>query len=472
MVVANNTLTYELNISDKFDFTEGGPLLLLDGDPFAYSAASVCDTTTYKLYLNNKLTYEVEGGVKKLYSAFSVKNKKAWDELLERNPDITVEKAVVADADPKQMFHTIKKKINTVIKRTKAGSIRIFLTDGKSNFRLTENIATVLKYKGNRSSESKPNLLGEARDYMENHLGSEMCVGLEADDKLSILHYDSWQQAMKDAEEFYMGEECPLETLEKKAMELSKTILGTIDKDIKSRAGKFINPDQDIGIEEIYPMGHLHLEIKKRDNKPDKKKLHFSGLKGFYAQILKGDDCDNIPNVLGCGDVGTYEALKECKTEKELFQAVLSGIYEGIHREHVSALDEDVKCRVEAAVGGGASGSAANRTKLRKKFKDYLLANVQYRSKKYYHWSCYVEQDDGIVTRELKSGDHSESEITPIEYMKEVARLVYMLTVDPDEDGSHLWQPNSVWADEVQAKYVAENLTRVDTSWVLPNGKI
>ena len=75
MVVANNTLTYELNISDKFDFTEGGPLLLLDGDPFAYSAASVCDTTTYKLYLNDKLTYEVEGGVTKLYSAFSIKNK-------------------------------------------------------------------------------------------------------------------------------------------------------------------------------------------------------------------------------------------------------------------------------------------------------------------------------------------------------------------------------------------------------------
>ena len=34
-------------------------------------------------------------------------------------------------------------------------------------------------------------------------------------------------------------------------MELSKTVLATIDKDIKMCAGKFINPDQDLGIEEM-----------------------------------------------------------------------------------------------------------------------------------------------------------------------------------------------------------------------------
>ena len=468
MVVSNNDLDFVLDTDGLFAFTDGGPTVLIDGDPIAYSAASVCDTSIHKLYLKGKLVHQVEGGVTELYRAFSVKDKAEWDKIMANNPDITHEKAVIADDDPKQMFHTIKALIRKIIKRTGAGSVRIFLTDGASNFRLTEEIATVLKYKGNRSSEAKPQLLSEARKYMMDELGSEMCVGLEADDQLSILHYEAWERAMEAAGDFYLAEKPELELLEKKAMELVDTVLVTIDKDIKMRAGKFLNPDQDIGIEEIYPLGMLHMEIKEKKNKPPSKKLRFNGLRGFYSQILLGDDCDNISSVYFCGDVRVHDVLKDCKTEEELFKATLSEIYEGFHREHIKALDYDIDNRVEMAVANGASGSKSNIAKLRKKFKDYLLSNVQYCNKRYYHWSCYLEDEFGVVTRELIPNDVEASELSPVEYMTEVARLVFMLTVPVSEDGSHLWTPpNEQWVQDVKSKYDNQNLTRVATPWLL-----
>lgn len=466
-LIDNNELDYELNINSLFDFIEGGPVLLLDADPIAYKAAAACDTSTYNLLINDNPTYTIEGGVTDLYKAFSVKDKKEWDILLANNPTITVEKVITPDSDPKQMYHTIKAQVRRVIKKVGAGSVELLLTDGASNFRLTENIATVLKYKGNRSNDSKPSLLSDARKYLIEELGAELCIGLEADDELSIRHQKYWDKAMLDAEEFYLTEDVSVDLLEPKAMELTQSVLATIDKDIKMRSGKFINPDQDMGVEEIYPLGHLFLEVKEKPNKPTTRKLQFSGLKGFYAQILKGDDCDNIPSLYFCGDVRTYDILKDCKNEEELFKATLSEIYRGFHREHIKSLDTKIIGKVETAIELGAKDTPSNRTKLKKKYKDFMIGNVQFCDKNYYHWCEYLEKEDGTVSNELKDPLTAKLiSITPIDYMKEVARLVYMLVVPPNEEGTHLWEPpEEKWVKDVQNKFLEENLTRLPMDW-------
>lgn len=463
MIIDNAELDYVLDTDGLFTFTEGGPLLLLDADPVAYKAASACDNQKQVIKLNNVECYSVDGGITELYAALGFHDYRDFNAMLDKNPAITHEVVTTSD-DSTNMFHTIKAQVKRIIKDSGAGSIRLFLTDGASNFRLTEDIATVLKYKGNRKADAKPQLLGEAREYLMEQLGAEMCIGMEADDKLAILHNEAWLEAMDLAREELSNKDgaVALSDIESRAMELTGTVLATIDKDIKMVAGLFINPDQDLGIEKIFPMGHLSLEQKTKT-----KKLRFSGLRGFYAQLLLGDSCDNISGVYFCGDVKVHELLSPCNTEEELFKAVYSEIYQGFHREHIKDLDAEVCSRVESAILMGESDTKSNRTKLRSKFKGLLQKNVAFCDKHYYHWNEYKLKEDGTVSNELTDPDAAVVlTISPLNYLLEVARLVYMLSVEPNEDGSHLWKvPDQNWVNEVDKQYRYENLSRIETAW-------
>lgn len=465
-ILNNAHLDYEANIDKRFDFVEGGLRLLVDADPIAYLAASACESATHHIKINDKSIYQVEGGKTELYTALGFENKAQFESMLNTNPSVTYEIETRTD-DQKNMKHTIKRQVAKLVKRVGAGSVELYLTDSKSNFRITEEIATILKYKGNRSSDSKPKLLSEARNYLLEELGAIMCYGMEADDKLAIEHRKAWAQAMKDAEEFYLGEKVDTDTLEKKAMELTTTVLASIDKDLKQVAGKYINPDEDLGVEDIFPLGHMFLQEKGKS-----KKLRFNGLKAFYAQLIIGDSCDHIPSVYFCGDTKAYEVLKDCKNEEELFKAALRETYEGFHREMIKSLDTIIGSKVETALETGLHGkdNPSNRTKLRKKFKDYYISNAAYKDKHYYPWWCYVEKEDGTVSKELKEGiDSSDIQtISPINHMIEVARLVYMLEKEPCEDGSHLWTPpNERWIKDIQDEYIEKSLLKIDTEWVL-----
>ncbi|AFK66676.1 hypothetical protein COPG_00080 [Colwellia phage 9A] len=465
-MIINNAVDadYVIDIDSEFEFTKGGIRLLLDTDPIAYSAAAACDTATHILKINGITAYIMEGGITDLYAAFDYTDYRDFNAMLERSPDVTYEKLVTSDGNT-NMFHTIKAMIRKVIKNTQAGSVELYLTDGASNFRLTEEIATILKYKGNRSPDAKPAMLGKARDYIMEELNGIMCVGLEADDQLSIEHRASWKQAMDDALEFYCGEKVSNELLEAKAMELSKTVLATIDKDIKMCAGKFINPDQDLGIEEILPMGHVFLEIKKKKNKPDDKKLRFSGLKGFYAQLLLGDACDNIAGVYYCGDVRVDELFQGLETEEQLFKTVFREIHLGFHRENVNNMKSIIEERLVKAIASGKHGkdNVSNTAKVKKKIKDNFAKQVAYCDKHYRHWSDYKLAEDGTVSKELIDPENSVVlSISPLDYMLEVARLVYMLEVAPHEDGRHLWTPpNQAWVDEIVNEFEEENILRI-----------
>lgn len=473
-MLVENDRDYEIEISHDFEFFEGGPTLLLDGDPIAYSSAAACDQSIHKILLKDTVIYELTGGVTDLYNALGFTDYRDFGQMLEKNPDITYDKEIVSD-NPQNMLHTVKSQIKKIIKTVEAGALKLYLTDGESNFRLTEEIATILKYKGNRSPDAKPTMLGEARKYMIEELGATLCVGLEADDQLAIDHRAAWKQAMIDAEHEFCDDPDYLahirvnerHVLEKKAMELTTTVLASIDKDLKMCAGKYINPDQDLGVEEIYPLGNLYLE-KKGKGKNETNKLRFSGLKGFYSQILLGDNCDNIPRVYFAGDKRVFELLDGCKNEEELFKATLTEIYHGFKREHVKANDAEINKRVELALASGSFGkdTAANRTKVRKKIKDAIIANSAYPDKHYYHWSEFKLAEDGTVSKELACENPKVLTITPLDYMIQVARLIYMLEVAPNKEGTHLWTPpNEDWVKEVVSKFEVENLTKIPMAW-------
>ena len=147
---------------------------------------------------------------------------------------------------------------------------------GKQNFRT--DIAKTAPYKGNRKAP-KPKHYDALREYLLKDWEFTLVEGQEADDAIGIRAYEL------DPEEFSI---C------------------TIDKDLDMIRGNHYNFVKD-----------LFYDVTEEE-----------ALFNFYKQILTGDRVDNIIGLKGIGDVKAKRILEECKTENEMYLAVLEA-YEG-----------------------------------------------------------------------------------------------------------------------------------------------
>lgn len=150
-----------------------------------------------------------------------------------------------------------------------------FLT-GKGNFR--NDIAVTAPYKGQRVAD-KPVHYKALREHLVNSWGFVVTEGIEADDAVGIAAY---------------------------AVPEEESIMVHIDKDLNQFRG-------------------WHYNYRKKE------KYHvseFEGLVNFYTQILTGDRIDNIVGLKGIGPAKAAKILKDCTTEEQLFNAVLTA-YEG-----------------------------------------------------------------------------------------------------------------------------------------------
>lgn len=165
----------------------------------------------------------------------------------------------------------------------------LYLTRGP-NFR--DQIATVKKYKGTRKG-NKPFHYKNITAYMENQYDVIWADGLEADDLLCVAQY--------------------------KRLGQRDTIICSRDKDLKICPGFHYTWEcgrqAAWGPKWVEPLGTLLLQRGG-------KKLSGTGLRFFYAQCLMGDNVDNIPGLGNFGPIKSYNALKDCTTEGELFSRV------------------------------------------------------------------------------------------------------------------------------------------------------
>ena len=138
---------------------------------------------------------------------------------------------------------------------------------GKGNFR--NEIAVTEPYKGNRKDMKKPIHYDAIRKHLVEKLGAVLIEGMEADDAIAIEATNMGNQA----------------------------IIVSIDKDLDQVAGLHYNFVK----QELY-------EITPEE-----------GMLNFYKQILTGDRVDNIIGIKGVGPVKAAKLLKDCKTEKEMF---------------------------------------------------------------------------------------------------------------------------------------------------------
>lgn len=142
---------------------------------------------------------------------------------------------------------------------------------GVTNFRYA--MAMTVPYKGNRHKLKRPKHLESLKEHIVVKWDAIVSVNKEADDDVCIAAY----------EEPY-------------------SIIAHIDKDLDQIPGSHYNYVK----KEFYNIGK------------------FEGLKNLYKQALVGDVADNIKGVKGIGKVKAEKLLKECFTEKELYETVLS----------------------------------------------------------------------------------------------------------------------------------------------------
>ncbi len=178
---------------------------------------------------------------------------------------------------------------------------------GKGNFR--NEIAVTEPYKGNRKDMKKPIHYDAIRKHLVEKLGAVLIEGMEADDAIAI-------------EATNMGDQA---------------IIVSIDKDLDQVAGLHYNFVK----QELY-------EVTPEE-----------GMLNFYKQILTGDRVDNIIGIKGVGPVKAAKLLKDCKTEKEMFDVCVKaynddgqdGVARATENGNLLWLLRDKDKRWEAPVG-------------------------------------------------------------------------------------------------------------------------
>lgn len=165
---------------------------------------------------------------------------------------------------------------------------------GSGNFR--KEICTLLPYKGNRTETILPVHLEAARRHVISNHAAIVVTGKEADDKVAEEAYDAYK---------------------------SKTnLIGVgLDKDYMGCEGTWYNFVTD-KLVKVEGFGSLE-RIQKADKSYE---IKGTGRIWKYYQVCQGDASDNYDPACFCdvknGPLKCYNALKDCKTDKEAFEAM------------------------------------------------------------------------------------------------------------------------------------------------------
>jgi hypothetical protein len=160
-----------------------------------------------------------------------------------------------------------------------------FYISGSENFRF--GVAKTHPYKGNREKLKRPKHLQLLRDHIVNKWNAEISKGMEADDVVCIMAYQH-----------------------------PKSVICHIDKDLDQIPGSHYNYVKKL----FYNVGKTEAVRK------------------LYTQALVGDVIDNIKGVRGIGPKKAEKLLKDCFTEEQLYNTVLSvynnSMENGLERLH------------------------------------------------------------------------------------------------------------------------------------------
>lgn len=207
--------------------------------------------------------------------------------------EFQIEEKRVVTEDIANVLHTVKTMISSSMEATKTTDLVSYIAGPTPLKRLEQS--TLMEYKGNRKDAIRPLLKDDIVDYIMKHQkGALANRGLESDDECIIRS---------------VGEK-------KKG---KKSVVITFDKDVKGCPVYFYNPDKpDEGVRNGDQFGELFIT--------EKGEVDGIGRLWKYFQCIAGDSTDhykaNCFSDKKWGDKSSYEVLKDCKNDKEGFQAM------------------------------------------------------------------------------------------------------------------------------------------------------
>ncbi len=250
-------------------------LILIDGDILTYRIAYSVETPIYIC----------KGGIykRKGYAEFMAKKFKE-----EGKGEFKVFKRVNVGSVP-ELKQKLKKLLDNSFDDISSHHYEMYLTASKVENNYRSNIATIIKYKGNRTDLVKPIHYNRLREILVKEYGAILVDGQEADDSLAIRQTELFNQ-------FGNWEH---------------SIIWSVDKDLDTVPGYHYNPTSRL----IYFVDE------------DK------ALKNFYTQILQGDfGTDNVP--------GLYNLLVLQERKEEAHKLKYSK-YMSKFKEEIEALSPD-----------------------------------------------------------------------------------------------------------------------------------
>lgn len=266
---------------------------VIDLDAFKYSAAYVGEKRSIRVVHK---TEDWSEEFKSRTAFYGHWKKKAGGALAEmnkkRDSPWSVDEFEIEDIrtpEPIQnVLHTAKVMVKDAIHDSGAKTYEAYMGKGDS-FRV--ELSTLTKYKGDRDNLIKPYHLDEVSNYLERLFKAEIITGIEADDMCVI-------RAFRQANSFVLGE----------------------DKDYWGSPVNFHDINRKHrGIVNCNQFGMLF-----RD---DKKDVRGQGRMHLYYQIISEDAVDcykaNCHSDIEWGSISAYNALVDCKTDKEAFQAMV-----------------------------------------------------------------------------------------------------------------------------------------------------
>ncbi len=176
-------------------------------------------------------------------------------------------------------YYNVNSMVRKIFKDLQTTKAEFFLTKqgARDNFRYQ----IYPDYKANRKNSRLPVHISDVYEYIKKRYKARVSEGQEADDDISIRHYElnqlGWDKDIKNS------------------------VIVSIDKDFNNLPG-------------------WHYNFVKKD-------LYFvdelEAKRNFYLQVLTGDSVDNIPRVKkGWLKKKTEEKLKKCLTEDEMIDIV------------------------------------------------------------------------------------------------------------------------------------------------------
>lgn len=244
--------------------------LLIDGDGPLYKACFGAQHIWYNVLLKGEEEYGTVARFR--YKKEAVRWINGEDDVYIIEPETELE-------DVDAAIHNVKSILGTMLSLTRTRDYTIYI-GGQGNYRYTIDP----EYKANR--KPRPHHYDAVKRFLIEEEGAVVVDGMEVDDACSIEQYKDYRLVLEGAHP--MGK--------------PYTMIASIDKDLDMVPGWHYNWNK-----------QLKYFITEEE-----------GIKNFYLQLLTGDkQTDNIPGLKGVGSKTSIKMLKDCSTEKELYDVCM-----------------------------------------------------------------------------------------------------------------------------------------------------